>query len=112
MQSPSDILVHSWKETPPIRCGSMAELDAALDQLHSATLDRLRSRTGPGLPLAVHIIIPGYRVNTGLGADESYACVHVEPFNGEYYIAVGDATAKGDRMFYGANYLSAWSRRN
>ena len=109
MPPPSDISVHFAEEQLPIQCRSVAEMDAALDRLHA---DHLRSGSST-TPLAVSIVIPGYEIDTGLGADESFLCVQVEPCDGEYYLAVGDATAEGEsRMFYGAGQDSYWAPKN
>ena len=109
MPAPSDICVYFAESAAPIRCRSVAEMDAALDRLHA---EHLRSAAS-GPPLAVSVVIPGYEIDTGLGADESYLCVQVEPCDGEYYIALRDEPAEGEsRMFYGAGQDSYWEPKN
>ena len=109
MTAPSEISIHFAEHVPPISCRSVAEMDAALDRLH---VDPLRARDS-GPPLAVAIVIPGYQIVTGLGADLSFVCVSVEPCDGEYYIAVGDEKAKGECwMFHGAGQNSYWVPKN
>jgi hypothetical protein len=85
-------------------------MDAALDRLHA---EHLRSAAS-GPPLAVSIVIPGYEIDTGLGADVSYVHLQVEPCDGEYYLAIADgAVADGEsRMFYGAGQDSYWEPKN
>lgn len=78
MPAPSDISVHFAEGASRISCCSVAEMDAALDHLHA---ERLRA-AGSGPPLAVAIVIPGYEIDTGLGADQSFLCVQVDPCDG------------------------------
>lgn len=113
MPAPPVIEVYFAEETPPIVCRSVAKMDAALDRLHLATLDRLRAANESDCPLAVSIVIPGFEIDTGLGADQSYVCVQVEPCDGEFYCAVGDEPGGGEsRMFYGAGQDSYWAPKN
>ena len=111
MPAPQEIAIHFAEETPPIVCRSVEEMDAALDRLHA---EHLRSAAPPYPPLAVAIVIPGYEIDTGLGADVSFVHVQVEPFDGEYYLAEADGpVADGEsRMFYGAGQDSYWEAKN
>jgi hypothetical protein len=111
MPAPTTILVQFDRRMPPIRCQSVAEMDAALDRLHTTALDR-RAADEQSCPLHVSIDMPGYSINTGLGSADTFVMLGVEPYN-EWYTAVGDENAVGDdKMFYGIGDDSYWPPKN
>jgi hypothetical protein len=110
MPAPHDIRVFSDDTMPPIKCHSVAEMDAALDRLHAAALHR--ELAGSGGPLSVLIAIPGYNIHTGLGSPESFVMLGAAPYD-EWYVAVGDEEAQGDkRMFFGVGQDSYWAPKH
>ena len=82
---------------------SLAEMDAVLDRLH-------RECT-PGHPICANVVIPGYWVTIGLGTDPTFVLVNVEPCDGEWYISVGDESAKGWADFFGCGNHTPFERR-
>jgi hypothetical protein len=66
MPATSNILLHFAQGVPPIQCDSVASLDAALDRLHAAELDRMAT-DADYCPLQVSIEFDKYAVNTGPG---------------------------------------------
>jgi hypothetical protein len=105
MPVPDEIDVVYDHRKPPIKCRSLAEVDAALDKLHR--------EADPGKdPVAVAIKVFGHEIDTGLGTDPTFLCLHIEPCDGEYYLAVGEQTQGESRMFYGAGDDSYWQPKN
>lgn len=104
MPVPDEIDVYFRDGKPPIVCHSVQEVDAALDRLHR--------EADPKHPLAVAIKVFGHEIDLGLGADPTFLCLQIEPCDGEYYLAVGDQTEGGPRMFYGAGQDSYWHPKN
>ena len=100
-----DIAVHFDEDKPPIRCTSIDELDAVLDEL-GARADPTRGAR------AVAIVVFEHEIDTGLGADPTFLCLQMAPRDGEYYVAVGDRTDGEPRAFYGAGQDSYWNPRN
>jgi hypothetical protein len=112
MPTPSTIEIYFAEQTAPIVCHSVTEVDIALDRLDAETRARLQ-QPDSGHPLAITVVIPGFQVYMGLGASRSYICIAVEPCDGEYYTAVGDATASGEsHMYYGSGQDSYWAPKN
>lgn len=112
MAVPSIIQIYFSEGKPPLVCHSLAEMDESLDRLDAETRARLQG-ADPGDPLAVTIAVPGYQIYTGLGAEQSYISIGVEPCDGEYYTAVGEETATGESlMFYGSGQDSYWRPKN
>jgi len=105
MPAPDVIDVHYHERKPPIRCRSLAEVDAALDKLHREA-DPARD------PLAVAIKVFGHEIDTGLGTDPTFLCLQIEPCDGAYYLAVGDQTEGETLMFYGAGQDNYWQPKN
>jgi hypothetical protein len=109
MPAPSNILVHFDEGEPPIHCDSVAALDAVLDRLHAATLDRL-TRDANQCPLQVSIEFDQYGAMTGLGSALTFVMVGTED---DWYYARGDQKAEEPKeMFYGAGQDSYWAPRN
>lgn len=110
MPAPEEILVHHDQGLPPIRCNSVAEMDAALDRLHATALSEVAA--GDRCPLHVSIAFPGFEVNTGLGVEETFVMVGAEPFD-DWYVALGDVNAQGDEvMFFGVAQDSYWAPKH
>jgi hypothetical protein len=105
MPVPSEIDVFFDERKPPIRCGSLEEVDAALDKLH-------READPTKCPLAFAIKVFGHEIDAGLGTDPTFLCFQIEPCDGEYYLAVGEQTEGEPRMFYGAGQDSYWHPKN
>jgi hypothetical protein len=105
MPVPDEIDVYYREQRPPIKCCSVAEVDAALDKLH-------READPATYPLAVAIQVFGHQIAMGLGTDPTFLMVGMEPCDGEYYVAVGDQTEGETRMFYGAGQDSYWPPKN
>ena len=101
MPTPDRLDVYFDERNPPIRCGSLEEVDAALDKLH-------REHDPSQSPLAVAIKVFGHEIDMGLGADPTFLCLQMEPCDGEYYLAVGQEIDGEPRMFYGAGQDSYW----
>lgn len=92
------------EETPPIAYHSLEEMDA--------TLDRLHRECQPGHPICVNVVVPGYWVTIGLGADPTFVLVSVEPCDGEWYVSAGDEAAHGWVDFYGCGNYTRFERRS
>ncbi len=111
MSAPQNILIHFAQSEPPIRCATIAEMNAALNELHLRRLGELRSSASK-CPLHVNIEIPGYSIDTGVGSAAAFVMTSAEPFD-EFYVAVGDDRATGDdTMFYGAGQDSYWKPKH
>jgi hypothetical protein len=105
MPIPSEIEVRFSQYEPPIKCHSLDEVDAALDKLHSEAC--------PECPLAVAIPVFDHEVGIGLGVDPTFLVLHFAPYDGEYYLAVGNGDARGEAvMFYGPYQDSYWRPKN
>ncbi len=63
-------------------------------------------------PLCATVEIPHYLLHVGLGADPTFVMVQVEPFDGEYYLSVGDAGATDSVGFGGCGNWTPFHRRN
>src|SRR5262245_40866623 len=105
MPMPDEIDVYFADRTPPIRCRSLKEVDKALDTLH-------REVDPTKCPLAVSIRVFGHEVWTGLGVDQSFVCINIEPCDGEFYLTVGEQPAGEAKMFWGASQDSYWNPEN
>ncbi len=109
MPAPSNILVHFEQGEPPIHCDSIAALDAVLDRLHAAELDRL-AKDADQCPLQVSIEFDQYAVMTGLGSALTFVTVGTED---DWYYALGDSDAEEPKeMFCGPNQDTYWAPRN
>ena len=105
MPVPDQIDVYFDEAKPPIVCHSIADVDAALDKLHRET-DPTKD------PLAIAIKVFGHEIDIGLGSEDTFLCVQIDPCDGEYYLAVGDRTGDETRRFYGAGQDSYWHAKN
>jgi len=105
MPVPDEIDIYFDEHKPPIRCRSLAEVDAALDKLH-------READASNAALAVAIKVFGHEIDTGLGAERTFLCLQIEPCDGEFYLAVGEQTEGETKMFYGAGQDSYWQPKN
>jgi len=105
MPVPSEIDVYYDDSKRPVRCASLADVDAALDKLHREAYATRR-------PLAVAIKLFGHEIDTGVGADPTFLCLQIAPCDGEYYVAVGEQTVGEPTMFYGAGQDSYWEPKN
>jgi hypothetical protein len=103
MPIPDRIDVYFAEEAPPIECRSLAEMDATLDNLHRKCL--------PGHPICVNVVVPGYWVTIGLGADPTFVIASVEPCDGRWYISRGDDAAEGRTDFYGCGNVKSIEQR-
>jgi hypothetical protein len=106
MSSPTDIIVSFDRNTPPIRCQSVGEMDAALDRLHA------RKLSSPGCPLAVAISMPGFEVYTGLGSSDSFVMLGAEPYDVWYYALSDEKAEDPKKMFYGVGDDCYWGPRH
>ncbi len=81
-----DILIFYESRQPPVSCREAAELDSALQQIASETHQKL----------VANISAPQVCVHIGVGIDPTFVCVcgHHEE-DDEYWISVGDESAKG-----------------
>jgi hypothetical protein len=101
--------VYFAENQPPIRCESVAELDAALDRLHWAC--------EPSQPILVCIDLPQHRLDIGLGADPTFVIVNTQSCDGEYWITVADDAVAGVQIrgsvdFFGCGNHQEMARRN
>jgi hypothetical protein len=87
---------------PPIECESLEALGQAIDSLHERFL-RMR-------PICAALNLGRYEVDFGLGADEGFIYIQVEPFDGEYYLSVGDLDARGWIDFFGCGGHTPFER--
>jgi hypothetical protein len=104
MPAPDQSDLYFDERQPPITCGSVQELDAALDRLHG--------EADPDYPLAVAIKVFGHEIDMGLGTDPTFLCIQIDPCDGEYYLAVGDKPNGQMRTFCGAGQESYWQAKN
>lgn len=81
----------------------MEELTEVLRRLHDCD---------PEMPICVSVAIPHYQIHIGLGSDPTFLIVDVEPFDGEYYISVGETEAVGYKDFYGCGNHTPFDTRN
>jgi hypothetical protein len=100
---PDQIDVYFAEEKPPIKCRSVAEVDA--------TLGRLHRECRPGHPICVNVVVPGHWISIGLGPDPTLVMQSVEPCDGEWYTSVGDESAEGWADFYGCGNHTPFQRR-
>ena len=106
MSSLSDFIVSFDRTAPPIRCHSLAEMDAALDRLHA------EKRSSPGCPLAVAISISGFEVYIGLGFRDGFVMLGAEPYD-DWYCALSDEKAEDPKkIFYGVCDDCYWGPRH
>jgi hypothetical protein len=99
-----EIGIYFAEDTPPIRCTSLGEMEAILRGLHG--------NCHPEKPICVVIEVPHYQINLGLGTDPTFVMIHVEPYDGEYYITVGDPEAGGDVGFHGCGNWTPFDCRS
>lgn len=104
MPVPDQIDVYFAEGKPPIKCHSLAEMDATLDCLHR--------ECRPEYPICINVVLPGYWITIGLGADPTFVLESVEPCDGEWYISVGDEAVDGWSDFYGCGHHTPFERRN
>lgn len=105
MPVPDQIDIYYDEAKPPLACHSIEDVDDAINKLHNSH-DPSRD------PLAIAIKVLGHEIDTGLGCNETFLFVQIDPCDGEYYIAVGDRTDDEVRMFYGAGQDSYWHAKN
>lgn len=89
---------------PPFRVTSLPGLEARLRELHAAC--------EPEQPICAQVDIPGYEICVGLGADPTFVMIHVEPYDGEFYISRGDTEAVGCVGFSGCGHWTPMDKRN
>jgi Immunity protein Imm1 len=78
---------------PAIECPSLVALGQAIDQLHIQYLSKY--------PICAMLKLGRFNLIFGLGLEIGFTQVQVEPFDGEYYLSVGDPQAAGWIDFYG-----------
>src|SRR5262249_33885983 len=105
MPVPDEIDVCFDERKPSITCKSIKQVDLALDNLH-------REVDPTKCPLCVSIAVFGHQVLTGLGVDQSFVCINIEPCDGEFYLTVGEQPAGEAKMFWGAAQDSYWNPKN
>jgi hypothetical protein len=85
MPVPNDIAVYFDEHEKPVTCRSLEEVDTLLDRLH-------READPTECSLAVAIKVFGHEIDMGLGTDQTFLCLQIEPCDGEYFLAVGEQT--------------------
>ena len=103
----TEILIHVEQGHQPIRCGSLAEMDAALDRLHAERVEDLNKRVWD-CPLQVMISFLHHEINLGLGSEVSFVMIGSDPFDDWYYAASGKEDDGEEKEFYGFNQDSYW----
>ncbi len=92
------------EDIPPVICYSISEVDTILD--------KLEKELASNIPLAVAIRISEFEIDFGLGSESTFLCIQVEPFDGEYYLALGNEKNGDPKMFFGAGQDSYWYPKN
>jgi hypothetical protein len=95
---PSEILVRVTQGEPPVRCGSMTEMNAVLDLLLAERLEQIDAGK-QDCPLQVNITFSRHEINLGLGSDESFVMIGTDPFDDWYYAASGKDADGEEKKF-------------
>lgn len=86
----------------PMTCESLEDLAYGIGELQKTYLLKY--------PICAAINLGQFEVDFGLGANEGFVHIQVEPFDGEYYLSVGDPDAVGSINFYGCGGHTPFER--